>query len=361
MRAAPNTWQARKGEAGGEGARARIFRRRRCSEVSALGCDEGSCRRGWRRLDATKTEASVDASEDITDDFAFSDSSGPVWCDAGPPVFLAACGACCIVVDVVCPISQQYYWSDASSALFNCDWYCGSGYEQGACYVLPDASDGEGGTYVKCQCMGRRFAGYRARRGAPTLGGYFASMARLESASVVAFHRLFGELCALGAPERLLARVRRSIEDEQRHTRTARRLAGQKYGSGVVLSRARRFRDRTVERIATWRTPRKVVSARCTARWLRRAARRPTHRTHRSAACGGPSRGMRRAMPPWRSTSQCSSTRSSITVRGRAWPRQDAVRSPSFAARSSTTCLTVMSQRRWVFLVVRRRRFWLRR
>ena len=89
------------------------------------------------------------------------------------------------------------------------------------------------GVKPSCAVAGRRPAGYRnsesggARDNA--IGAYFASMATLESAAVVAFRRLHRELAAHGAPRELLARVKKAIKDEIRHARTTTTLA-RKYG-----------------------------------------------------------------------------------------------------------------------------------
>lgn len=81
-----------------------------------------------------------------------------------------------------------------------------------------------------CAVAGRRPAGYRladTRKGG--VGEYFASMATLESAAVVAFRRLHRELAAHGAPRALLARVKKAIKDEIRHARSTTALA-RKFG-----------------------------------------------------------------------------------------------------------------------------------
>lgn len=81
-----------------------------------------------------------------------------------------------------------------------------------------------------CAVAGRRPAGYqRAMARTGGVGEYFASMATLESAAVVAFRRLHRELVAHGAPRALLARVRNAIKDEIRHARSTTALA-RKYG-----------------------------------------------------------------------------------------------------------------------------------
>ena len=64
------------------------------------------------------------------------------------------------------------------------------------------------------------------------LGEWFAQIARLEAASVIAFERLAVELRALGAPDELVAIARASAVDEVRHARMTATLA-RRFG-GVV-------------------------------------------------------------------------------------------------------------------------------
>jgi hypothetical protein len=64
-----------------------------------------------------------------------------------------------------------------------------------------------------------------ARAPGPGLGGWFAEMARLEAAAVIAFERLADELEAHGAPRELVHRARRSAADEVRHAEVTRGLA----------------------------------------------------------------------------------------------------------------------------------------
>jgi hypothetical protein len=61
--------------------------------------------------------------------------------------------------------------------------------------------------------------------GYDTLGRFFAGIAHLEAASVPAFEILEAELRALGAPSELVARARRSRDDEVRHAATMTALA----------------------------------------------------------------------------------------------------------------------------------------
>jgi hypothetical protein len=194
-------------------------------------------------------DASVDASTDdatITDvAFDVVDAGSPFvtdssfeWCEAGPPQFLGVCGSCCKIMSVPCPIPPGDFVGD-SSALYFCDRYCGADTGQwGGCEVV-DAG------IVSCGCTGRRFEGYAD----VATGHTFADMARLEAASVFAFERLHDELTSLGASPRLLARVRRAIVDEKRHTRLMTRLAKQR-GERVELPREPTFSDRAVEAIA---------------------------------------------------------------------------------------------------------------
>ena len=82
-----------------------------------------------------------------------------------------------------------------------------------------------------CAQAGRRPSGWE--RGSPSTGAmahrergaYFALMAELESAAVIAFRVLYKELASLGAPQHLLARTRDAIRDEIRHARATRALA----------------------------------------------------------------------------------------------------------------------------------------
>ncbi len=78
----------------------------------------------------------------------------------------------------------------------------------------------------RCMASGRRPPGF-AMTTAKGVGAAatFASMAALESASVVAFRKLARELKALGAPRVLLARCKSAARDEIRHARRVGALA----------------------------------------------------------------------------------------------------------------------------------------
>lgn len=87
--------------------------------------------------------------------------------------------------------------------------------------------------HIKPECMvaGRRPEGFafgdcsRDDARGDAAGQYFASMAALETASVVAFRRLRRQLAQLGAPKELLDRIQTATRDEIRHARTTRALA----------------------------------------------------------------------------------------------------------------------------------------
>ena len=83
-----------------------------------------------------------------------------------------------------------------------------------------------------CMVEGRRTEGLDELEATPFdgVGPYFAYCAHLEAAAVVAFERLEGDLSHLGAPKRLVARVRRAAAQERRHVTVASRLS-RRYGS----------------------------------------------------------------------------------------------------------------------------------
>ena len=194
-------------------------------------------------LDAT---APVDATEpvDASDGgFVFS-LDAFVWCEAGPPTFVDACGGCCWTNEIPCGISPDDIADDAGG-LYHCDRYCKDDSGTVGCR---NASD-DGGALVTCGCTGRRFAGYRHARAAASVGGHFAEMARLEAAAVFAFERLQDELAGLGAPPRLVHRARRSIDEERRHARVVGRIA-RRFGVLPRAPRRPRFRRRSLERFA---------------------------------------------------------------------------------------------------------------
>jgi len=93
----------------------------------------------------------------------------------------------------------------------------------------------------------RLFVAKKNRAGATA--AYFASMAELEAAAVIAFHRLHRELRALGAPKSLLRRVREATRDEIRHTRATRALA-RRHGATPAPVRVQAFVQRSAFALA---------------------------------------------------------------------------------------------------------------
>lgn len=91
--------------------------------------------------------------------------------------------------------------------------------------------------------IGRRPVGLRPATGpmgeSGVLGQHFARSARLEEASVHAFHRLRDELAHHGAPQRLLRRIDVAARDEVRHTRQTTALA-HRYGAKAQRPSIRR-------------------------------------------------------------------------------------------------------------------------
>ena len=76
--------------------------------------------------------------------------------------------------------------------------------------------------------VGRRPAGLRpsrSRSATAPIASYLSNAARLEAASVHAFHRLARELQLHGAPRSLVQSARRAARDEVRHTKVTIRLA----------------------------------------------------------------------------------------------------------------------------------------
>jgi len=111
----------------------------------------------------------------------------------------------------------------------------------GSCYLQnPDA----GAPVFQCTycAVGRRVDGFApsAASGGGAVGGYFAAVAQLEAASVIAFARMARELAAHGAPEALVAEARRAADDERRHARDTARLARAR---GARVPRLRRLAD----------------------------------------------------------------------------------------------------------------------
>jgi hypothetical protein len=134
----------------------------------------------------------------------------------------------------------------------------GTGIEQPTCQRLCErqtvvACYWSSETQITCTdcAVGRAPAGLAPAEqpAAPGLGGWFAEMARLEAAAVIAFERLAGELEAHGAPRELIKRARRAAEDEVRHAEMTRELAA-RFGGAFEEPRATLGPVRDLEAIA---------------------------------------------------------------------------------------------------------------
>ncbi len=113
--------------------------------------------------------------------------------------------------------------------------------------------DGEVRSRATSDCsMGRRPAGLArvpdVRFGDP-VGAWLASAARLEAASVMAFHVLERELTLHAAPPALVRAAARAAEDEVRHARVTRRLA-LRFGSRPARARVAKRSPRALREIA---------------------------------------------------------------------------------------------------------------
>lgn len=217
-----------------------------------------------------------DASDEVVGPggFGSSDSGALVWCEAGTPPLVYSTG-CADWYESTCglPLPPAGRYDEAGAPTFfagYCKDLCTSPARQGgltACGVYngpildaaraPDAADSApdpiflpdaappGTLYFECQwCKGggRRPQGYAiatAHGHKSAVGGYLASMAHLEAASVGAFRTIARELVAHGAPRELVDEARRSARDEERHARVMRAHA-RRYGAGVLPARSRR-------------------------------------------------------------------------------------------------------------------------
>jgi hypothetical protein len=90
-----------------------------------------------------------------------------------------------------------------------------------SCEYVEDVDGTPGVTYeLAVECVGgRKPAGLTAARpgGGDAIGAWFARLAHLEAASIVAFDRLAAELSAHGAPSSLVRAARAAILDEAHH------------------------------------------------------------------------------------------------------------------------------------------------
>jgi hypothetical protein len=99
---------------------------------------------------------------------------------------------------------------------------------------------------------GRRPAGLQAAEGNGAeqgIGAYFAEVAHLEAASVIAFRRLEAELRRFGAPESLLRRARRARIDEIRHARETAALA-RRFGAELAPVEVASMTERALADVA---------------------------------------------------------------------------------------------------------------
>jgi len=105
----------------------------------------------------------------------------------------------------------------------------------------------------KCTIAGRRPAGLvnpgRPSAARSVLGGFFAEMAYLEGASVIAFQGLSDDLLRLRAPRVLVRAARRSAGDEVRHACVTARMAG-RFGAEPPVVRVAHRRARPTAAIA---------------------------------------------------------------------------------------------------------------
>jgi hypothetical protein len=153
-----------------------------------------------------------------------------------------------------CPYYVPFYCLDGaapdagSTSQAECAVYCSfSSPSTGFCNVGTDPS-GEPAVECYAQCgIGRRPAGMarpRRRRGSVP-GRYFAAAAKLEAASVDAFHGARAQLAAFGAPARLLRACERAARDEVRHARSQATLA-RHHGVEARMPRSRSVARRTL-------------------------------------------------------------------------------------------------------------------
>jgi hypothetical protein len=138
--------------------------------------------------------------------------------------------------------------------------------------------------FCRYECIGgRRPQSYRSDgQGARSPGRYFASLATLERASVLAFRRMARELACHGAPRRLVKAAERAAREEVRHARGAASLA-KRFGARPAGFEADVRGERTLEEIATENAVEGCVLetyGALVAAWQARAAADPAVRAH---------------------------------------------------------------------------------
>jgi hypothetical protein len=210
------------------------------------------------------------------------------WCDAGAPFPIAQGYLSCDFVDYSpCGLPEgaapggsggiEAAWCEKicifEAGVIGCEVFAGSLAPVDGGYTLIDgaidpmlldaalaadvdaAGAAAGPMLIECDLCasgGRRPAGYRpprlGRRGA--VADYFARMADLERASVMAFVRLREELRAHGASGSLVREASRAALDEVRHARVVARLA-RRYGAAPRSRTVAERRDvRPLEEVA---------------------------------------------------------------------------------------------------------------
>jgi hypothetical protein len=142
--------------------------------------------------------------------------------------------------------------------LATCVSWCASSFR---CQLTPDVTCRDGSVVpdadVVFECIQCATGGGRKPRGlAPAkpararskVGAYFAELAHLEAASVVAFRDLARSLSLLGAPPSLVRAAERAVRDERRHAGTTRRLA-QRFGAYPSPPRITRAAEPSLEEL----------------------------------------------------------------------------------------------------------------
>jgi hypothetical protein len=117
----------------------------------------------------------------------------------------------------------------------------------------------DGGLAIDCtnrvRCEGRRPSFLLSQWSEPALhhevGRYFAGAARLEAASIPAFHVLANELRVHRAPAHLVHAARRSAQDEVRHARSTAALARRYRAEPIRPAFGPTPSERSLEAIAT--------------------------------------------------------------------------------------------------------------
>ena len=142
--------------------------------------------------------------------------------------------------------------------LATCVSWCESSFR---CQLAPEVTCRDGSVVqdaeVVFECIqcatggGRKPRGLAAAKGARArskVGAYFAELAHLEAASVVAFRDLARSLTLVGAPRALVRAAERAALDERRHAGTTRRLA-QRFGACPERPRITRAPEPSLEEL----------------------------------------------------------------------------------------------------------------